>query len=327
MALEIKENEILANHSTFRIGGPARYFAVAGSRDELREAKNFAEEKGLSFFVFGGGSNVLFSDEGYNGVVIQIKDMKLKADGLNMLAGAGVLFGQLIIRSIDSGLAGLEWGVGIPGTVGGAVVGNAGAYGHSISEFVKSVEVLTESGEVKKYSKEDCGFVYRGSKFKAKSNSENLIARPVKSGFRNPDNGDIILEVEFSLEKGDKRKSGEMISDILKKRRGKLPPHPSAGSVFKNIVIDDLENKDGFLNLIPPEKIKGGKFATGFLIEECGLKGKQIGGAKIAEEHANFIINVGDAKAGDVLELIEVCKREVGEKFGINLKEEIIVLQ
>ncbi len=309
MALQIKENEILANHCTFRIGGPARYFVIVQSRDDLLEAKKFAKEKDLPFFVFGGGSNVLFSDEGYNGVVIQIKDMKLEAEGLDMLAGAGVLFGQLIIRSIDFGLSGLEWGVGIPGTVGGAVAGNAGAYGHSISEFVKNVIVLTESGEVKKYSKEDCGFVYRGSKFKS------------------PDNHEIILEVEFGFEKGDKRESGEIISDILKKRRGKLPPHPSAGSVFKNIVVDNLGNKDEFLNLIPLEKIKGGKFATGFLIEECGLKGKQIGGAKIAEEHANFIINIGDAKAGDVLELIELCKREVGKKFGINLKEEIIVLQ
>jgi len=309
LALQIKENEILANHCTFRIGGPARYFVIVQSRDDLLEAKKFAKEKDLPFFVFGGGSNVLFSDEGYNGVVIQIKDMKLEAEGLDMLAGAGVLFGQLIIRSIDFGLSGLEWGVGIPGTVGGAVAGNAGAYGHSISEFVKNVIVLTESGEVKKYSKEDCGFVYRGSKFKS------------------PDNHEIILEVEFGFEKGDKRESGEIISDILKKRRGKLPPHPSAGSVFKNIVVDNLGNKDEFLNLIPLEKIKGGKFATGFLIEECGLKGKQIGGAKIAEEHANFIINIGDAKAGDVLELIELCKREVGKKFGINLKEEIIVLQ
>ncbi len=307
--LEIKENEILANHSTFRIGGAARYFVVAGSREELLEAKNFAKEKGLPFFILGGGSNILFSDEGYNGVVIQIKDIKIKANGLNMLAGAGVLFGQLIIRSIDCGLSGLEWGVGIPGTVGGAVTGNAGAYGHSMSEFVKSVEVLTESGEVKKYSNKDCEFVYRGSKFK------------------NQDNHDIILEVEFSLEKGEKRKSGEAISDILKKRRGKLPAHPSAGSIFKNIEIDELKNKKDFLELIPAEKIKGGKLATGFLIEDCGLKGKQIGGAKIAEEHANFIINTGDAKAGDVLELIEICKRKVGEKFSINLKEEIIVLQ
>jgi len=309
LALEIKENEILANHSTFRIGGAARYFAIAESTDDLIKARDFAKEKKLPFLILGGGSNILFGDNGYEGVIIKIKDMKLEADGLNVVAGAGVLFGQLIIRSIDYGMSGLEWGAGIPGTVGGAVAGNAGAYGHSISEFVKSVAVLAENGEVLRYSNKDCGFVYRGSKFK------------------NPDNHEIILEVEFALQKGNKRKSGEAIGDVLAKRRGKLPRFPSVGSVFKNIVVDELEEKGEVLKLVPAEKIKGGKLAAGFLIEQSGLKGRQAGGAKIAEEHANFIVNTGGAKAADVLELIGLCKQRVMEKFGIALKEEIIVIK
>ncbi len=325
MALEIKENEKLANHSTFRIGGPARYFCAVKSKEELLEVLDFAAEKKLPFFAFGGGSNILFRDEGYKGLAIKIKISNLTAPDIAsrsqggreaqnrvIKCGAGVLFGQLIMRSMDFGLAGLEWGVGIPGTVAGAVAGNAGAYGHSISEFVKSVTVLdeTESADrrIKKYSKEDCEFGYRTSRFK------------------HPDNREIILEVEFALEKGDRKKSAERISGILSDRRGKLPPHPSAGSVFRNIILDELENKEEFMKSVPNEKIKGGKFPAAFLIEACGLKGAAAGGAKIADEHANFIVNADGAASGDVLELINLCKTKVREKFGVDLKEEIVIL-
>ncbi len=310
MGLEIKENEILANHSTFRIGGPARYFIIVKSKGELMEAIEFAKESGLPFFVLGGGSNILFRDEGYDGIIIKIQNSELKIGNSGVEAGAGVPFGRLINFSIENGLAGLEWGTGIPGTVGGGVAGNCGAYGHSISEFVKSVIVLGENGEIKNYSADECGFVYRGSRFK------------------NPDNREIILEVEFNLEKGDKGKSEKVIQKILEDRKSKIVPYPSTGSIFKNVIIDGLENKDEFLELVPREKIKGGKFPAAWLIENCGLKGKQIGGAKIAEEHCNFIINadVWRATSDNVLELIKLCKQKVREKFNIDLKEEIVIV-
>src|SRR3989344_5727637 len=288
MPIMIKENEVLANHSTFSIGGPAKYFIVVKSKEELIEALDFAEKKNLPFFVFGGGSNILCRDQGYGGIAIKIQNSKISfTDAEIIRVEAGTLLSQLIRESINANLTGLEWAMGIPGTVGGAVAGNAGAYGHSIAEFVKNVAVLSrdESGEwrIKNYLAEKCSFIYRGSRFKKSDNQE------------------IILEVKFDFEKSDPEKS-------------------------KNIIIDGLKNKEEFLKLIPRDKIKGGKFPAGWLIENCGLKGRQIGGAKIAEEHANYIVNAGGATAGDALKLIDLCKKKTREKFNLDLEEEIMVI-
>ena len=177
--MEIKENEILANHSTFRIGGPARYFVVAKSREEILEAINFAKEKSLPFFAFGGGSNILFRDEGFSGVAIKLSVVSYQLSDTKIIVGAGMSLAQVIIKSVDAGLAGLEWGIGIPGTIGGCVAGNCGAYGHDISESVESVSVLDENGAIKKYSKTECGFNYRESVFKRSDKKErNLGDRP-----------------------------------------------------------------------------------------------------------------------------------------------------
>lgn len=320
MLLEIKENELLKNHSSFKIGGAARYFVVAKSKEEIIEAIKFAKGKNLPYFVFGGGSNILFRDEGFEGVAIKIGNCPsaggLKIENSSVNVGAGVLFSQLIIKSIDAGFIGFEWGVGIPGTVGGGVAGNCGAYGHSISENVESVSVLDEAGSagwrIKKYSNKECEFCYRGSRFKNLGNAE------------------VILEIEFKLAKappaGGKEKSKEEIKNILLNRRRKIPSHPSIGSIFKNIVIGGLRNKNEFLKLIPQEKIKTGKFPAAYLIEQCGLKGMNIGGAQISDLHANFIVNIGEGRAADVLELIKICKQKVREKFNIDLEEEIVVL-
>lgn len=312
MPLAIKENEILANHSTFKIGGPAKYFTVIKSKEELIEAINFAEKRNLPFFVLGGGSNILYRDQGYSGLAIKIQIQYIKTQNSEVVAGAGLPFSKLIEESVGVGLTGLEWATGIPGTVGGAIAGNAGAYGHSMSEFVGSIVVLSENGpagwQIKNFSAKKCDFIYRGSRFK-------------KSG-----NREIILEVEFNLKKGDREKSKKIIQEILEKRRNKLVPYPSAGCVFKNIIIDELKNKKGFLELIPREKIKSGKFPAGWLIENCRLKGRQIGGAKIAEEHANYIVNASGAASVDVIKLINLCKQKTREKFNLDLEEEIVVI-
>ena len=310
--MTIKENEILANYSTFKIGGPAKYFTVVKSKEELIEAIDFAKKKNSRFFVFGGGSNILFRDQGYDGLVVKIQIQDIRTQNSEVIAAAGLPFSKLIIESINAGLTGLEWATGIPGTVGGAAAGNAGAYGHSISEFVKNITVLSDNGatdwQIKNYPAEKCDFIYRGSRFKKSDNRE------------------IILEVEFNLEKGDREKSKKIIQGILEKRRNKPVSYPSAGCTFKNIVIDELKNKEEFLKLIPREKIKGGKFPAGWLIENCGLKGRQINGAKIAEEHANYIVNAGGAASGDIIKLIELCKQKTREKFNLDLEEEIVVI-
>ncbi len=303
MALEIKENEPLSNHCTFRIGGLAKYFVVAKNVEEIREAIDFAEEKQLPFFVLGGGSNILFKDKGYGGVVIKISNLKSQISNQNIAVNAGAPFALLINKSVEAGLTGLEWGIGIPGTVGGGVAGNCGAYGNSMGEKIKEVTVLTEDGEIKKYTKAECCFNYRTSKFKNSGSKE------------------IILEIEFELARGNKEESQKKIKEILEARRGKVPTQPSAGSVFTNLLAKEVDTTK-----IPPEKIKGGKVPVGYLIEECGLRGKQIGGAQVSFMHANFIVNTGGAKASDVIGLINLCKTEVKNKFGIELEEEIVLV-
>ncbi|RJQ31301.1 UDP-N-acetylmuramate dehydrogenase [Candidatus Parcubacteria bacterium] len=292
--LQILENENLSKHNTFAIGGPARYFAVARSKEDILEASYFAREKSLPFFVLGGGSNILISDEGYNGVMVRVQIGGINFDGSKLTAGAGVLLSQLVNESVNRNLSGLEWAVGIPGTIGGAVNGNCGAYGKSVSESVESVMILKEENgewQLKKYSNEECFFRYRGSRFK------------------HPDNKEVILEATLDLGPGDSLKSREEMKNTLIQRRGKIPTEPSAGCVFKNV-------KNG------SELVA----AAGKLIEQCGLKETRVGNAFIPAIHGNYIVNGGNAKAADVRELMAICKERVKEKFGITLEEEIILI-
>ena len=292
--LEIKENEILAKHTTFAIGGPAKYFAVAKTKEEILEAIGFAESKKLPFFLLGGGSNILINDNGYDGLIIKIQIGGIKVDENKITTGAGALLSQLVNESANKGLSGLEWAVGIPGTIGGAVNGNAGAYGHSVSESVDEIIVLMEEGgqwKERKYSNKECRFQYRKSKFKYLANRE------------------IILEVNFRLQKGNAEEIKEKMKNIILWRKGKIPTQPSAGCVFKNI------KNDGQLVV-----------AAGKLIEECGLKGMKEGGAEIPPLHGNYVVNAGSAKAKDVVKLINLCKQKVKEKFNLKLEEEIIVM-
>jgi len=288
MAIDIKENELLKNHSTFRIGGLARYFTVVKTKEEILEAINFAKEKNLPYFVFGGGSNILFRDEGYDGIAIKISNLGFRISNFGVIVGAGVLFSQAIVKSVEAGFSGLEWGAGIPGTIGGCVAGNCGAYGHSISESVEKVFTLE-----KEYSKKECEFKYRGSRFKKKESRE------------------VILEVKLKLRTANKEKIKEEIKKILIDRKEKNPPYPSIGCIFKN-----FKSQNANLKTITARS----------LIEECGLKGKRIGDAQISEQHSNFIINLGNAKAQDVLELINLCKQKVKRKFSLDLEEEIVII-
>lgn len=294
MPLDIKQNEPLSKHTTFAIGGPAKYFAIAKTKEDVLEAIDFAESKKLPFFLLGGGSNILINDNGYNGLIIKIQIGGVNIAGEKITVGSGILLSQLVNESAKYGLSGLEWAVGIPGTVGGAINGNAGAYGRSVSESVNEVIVLTEEGgewKEKKYSNNDCGFEYRKSKFKHLANRE------------------IILEAVLKLQKSDTEKVRGEIRNIVLKRKGKIPPQPSAGCVFKNI------KKDGQLVA-----------AVGKLVEECGLKGVKSGNAEIPHLHGNYVVNTGGAKAEDVVRLINLCKQKVKERFNLELEEEIIVM-
>lgn len=296
---DIQENVPLAPLTTFRIGGPARYLYLARNKEDVIQAVKAARECQIRFFILGGGSNLLVADKGFDGLVIKVQSSKIKVKNETIEVESGAIFGKAVADSIKAGLTGLEWAVGIPGTVGGAVYGNAGAFGHHLSEVVEKAKVLDENGQVKVLSNEDCQFGYRDSIFKHQPWT--------------------ILGTTLKLKRGDSTKSQKLVQGYLSRRR--TPSHPSAGSVFKNIAISDLPPETG--KIVPKEKIKEGMVPTGYLIEQCGLKGEQIGGAKISEKHANFIVNPGEAKAIDVVELIRLCKERVKEKFGIELEEEI----
>jgi len=297
-----QKNINLASLTTFQVGGPADYFYEAKSSEEVIEAVKEVKGNGWPIFVLGGGSNVLVGDEGFRGAVIKIKNDELKISDLKIICGAGVLLSKLVAESLKIGAIGLEWAIGIPGTIGGAIVGNSGAYGHSIAENVKKIESLDLMTLTKKvYDSSDCQFQYRESIFKK--------------------NSEIVLSVILELQKNDGQNSSELIKKYLEQRNNKIPSYPSAGSVFKNIEVKNLPAE--ILKTIPPEVIKGGKLAAGYLIEQCGSKGYKINGAEISNQHANFIINTGSAKANDVAQLMQLCQKSVKEKFEIELEPEI----
>jgi UDP-N-acetylmuramate dehydrogenase len=308
--LKIKEKIPLKEYTTFKIGGPARYFFVAKSKEDLKNAILWAKKKKLPFFILGGGSNVLFSDKGFKGLVIKIQNSNLKIQNENskfkIICGAGLPLMKLVFKSSEIGATGLENLAGIPGTLGGAIWGNAGAFGREIGDVIEEVEILRINGltswRIEKLKNKDCKFGYRDSIFKRKKNL-------------------IILEATLKLKKGKGKEIEEKIKEILRLRKEKQPlEFPSAGSVFKNVPIEKVSKR---IREKFKEKIKDGFLPTGVLIDAAGLKGFQIGGAKISEKHANFIVNVGNAKASDVKELIEKIKKEVKKKFKIQLEEEI----
>jgi len=300
---KIQKNISLANYTTFRIGGPAKYFFVAKTKNEIIKAVRVAKKFNLPFFVLGGGSNLLVSDKGFNGLVIKMENKKYKIQNSKIHAEVGTSLSLIVNESVNKSLTGLEWAVGIPGTVGGAVYGNAGwpSNKKNISSVIESVEVLETKPKlrVKNYKLKDCEFDYRDSIFKHNA-------------------GVIILSAFIKLKKGNKEKIKKEISQILRKRKEKIPTGFSAGSIFKNFTVAHKN-----LCAWPKDFRKKRIIPSGWLIEKCGLKGKKIGNVKISEIHANFIINLGMGKAKDVEELINLIKKEVKNKFGVKLEEEI----
>ena len=274
----IKKNVLLKNYTTFKIGGRAKYFYAAKDKEDLIRAITLAKKMKLPFFILGGGSNLLISDRGFNGLVIK--------------------FGQPLSLYVSKGL---EWAVGIPGTIQGAVCGNAGAFTQSMQDAVKEVEVFdVKTGEIKNFKNKDCQFSYKDSIFKKK---KNLIILSVKIKNRASEGSEDEDENEVLI--ASKKSNAQKIKEYLDYRKERQPLNfPSAGSVFKN----------------PPG------FSAGELIDECGLKGKKIGNVKISEKHANFIVNLGRGEAKDVMRLIKIIKNRVKKKFGVVLEEEIVIL-
>lgn len=312
--MEFEKNVWLKNYTTFKIGGKAKYFFKAKTKEELIEAVKIAEQEKLPFFILGGGSNLLVSDKGFNGLVIKIetRDYKLETD--KIYAQAGMELAQIVDFVAKKSLKGLEWTKGIPGTIGGAIYGNAAAFGNSIGNFIEEVECLeiepflrVQPPKIRIFKNKGCEFNFKDSIFKK---NKNLI----------------ILACIIQLKKGDKKEIKKKMKYFLNYRKKSQPlKFPSAGCIFKNFTQASFRNEASPVSLREAEQVgtKPLRISTAELIDKSGLKGRKIGRAMISKKHANFIINLGGAEAKDVLKLINLIKKEVKEKFRIELEEEI----
>lgn len=279
------ENEPLKEHTTFRIGGPARYYLVPECEAEIQQALDFAGEKDLPFYVVGKGSNMLFSDDGYEGVIIEIgkglEQVEIREDG-TVTAQAGIALGALASKLSTAGLTGFEFAGGIPGTLGGGIAMNAGAYGGEIKDCILRAKVLTPEGSIQWLEKEQLELGYRTS----------IIQKEFY----------LVLEGEFAFERGDKIQIQEKMRDLARQRRDKQPlEYPSAGSTFKR---------------------PAGYFA-GKLIEDSGLRGYRVGDAQVSEKHCGFVVNRGQATAADVAQVIRDVQDKVQEQSGVMLEPEV----
>ncbi len=304
--MKIRENISLKNYTTFKIGGPARFFKRVKTKKELEEALRWAKKKNVPVFILGGGSNLLVSDEGYPGLVVKmdLKDVKIEDESL--MAGAGLELKKAVFLSLKHGLSGLQWAAGIPGTVGGAVRGNAAAFKEAVSDSLEKVEALnTETLEMETFRRGEFLFANKESVFKKKPHL-------------------VIVKVVFRLKPGEKKRSTEEIKKHLAYRRENHPlDRPSSGCIFKNV---EKRIKDPLLLKKFPELEsfnERGVIPAGYLIDKAGLKGEERGGARVSKKHANFIINTGGASAKEVCAVIELVKSRVEEVFGVKLEEEI----
>lgn len=280
----VKLQEPMSKHTTFRIGGPADFYLCPHSTKEVQQTIQICKEENLPYFILGNGSNLLVSDKGYRGVIIQLwknfSDISVK--DCCITAKAGALLSKVAAEALEEGLTGMEFASGIPGTIGGAVFMNAGAYGGEMKDIIKEVKVLDDQGEVRVLSNEEMKLGYRTSIVKEK--------------------GYTVLSAVLQLKKGEVSVIRETMEDLKNRRTSKQPlDMPSAGSTFKR-----------------PEGYFAGK-----LIMDSGLRGFSVGGAQVSEKHCGFVVNKGGATAEDVTALIREVQRRVKEKFGVELETEV----
>ncbi len=283
----LKLQEMMKEHTTFRVGGPADLFLQPKDAEELKDAIGILEKYHVPVMVIGNGSNLLVRDKGIRGAVIQIynrmADISVEEDII--VAKGGALLSAVAAKAADASLTGLEFASGIPGSIGGAVVMNAGAYGGEMKDVLVSIDVLTKDLEIKTISAEKLELGYRHS----------IV----------PEAGYIVLGAKLKLQKGQEEAIRSRMAELAEQRREKQPLRfPSAGSTFKR-----------------PEGYFAGK-----LVQDAGLKGKTIGGAQVSEKHSGFLINIGGATAQDILDLIAFCQKEVKEQFGVTLETEVKIV-
>jgi UDP-N-acetylmuramate dehydrogenase len=291
----VRRDELMSAHTTYEVGGPADLFVVAESEPQLLVAVSQARRHGIIPFVLGGGANLLVADAGIRGLVVAYRagqfafrrDVASLQEAAEVLlwAEAGAAIKVLARESVSRALEGLEWAVDLPGTVGGAIVGNAGAYGGYICDSLRDVRVLEPDGLVCQIEAADVQFCYRGSRFKQQGREERTI----------------VLSATLALRPGDPDEISARAAQYTERRLERQPQDPSCGSVFK----------------------RTDRYPAGFLIDQCGLKGSRQGDAMISLQHANFIVNLGGAKAADIRALIELAQNEVKARFDQDLELEV----
>jgi len=301
--LDFLENVPLSDYTSFKVGGPAKYFLEVSNKADLRKALQAVVDKKLDYLIIGNGSNILVSDDGFDGLVIRLVNGVFQKVGLDVFVFGGFHWPKFVQAMVNQKLEGLEFSGNIPGSVGGCVRGNAGAYGKGIGDFVREVEVLVVGEKevtLKKLTGEECKFGYRDSIFKKKPNW-------------------VIAEASFVLEE-EITPSQERMKEIIEEGAVRCAKQPltvsSAGCSFKNVIYTDALSK------YKDWEIKG-KLPAAKFIDGAGLKGTKIGGAMISKEHANFIVNMGEARATDIEELYKLVKERVQEKYGVDLEEEV----
>jgi UDP-N-acetylmuramate dehydrogenase len=301
----LKKDEPLKKHTNYRIGGPADFYLELKSGDEVSRAVTAAKKDGVPIFVLGGGSNILVSDAGFRGLVIVLAMRSVLVEGQKCIADAGAVTAAVAKKSAEAGLTGFEWAVGVPGTIGGAVRGNAGCFGDETRSAVETVEAISlESGEKRFFMSDECGFAYRESRFKHERS--------------------VVTRVTLALKTGEREAGLAAIKNFISRRKEKQPlEYSSAGCIFKNYEIPDNGVSEKLLAVLPKEFVDAKRVPAGWLIDQAGLKGATSGDAKISDKHGNFFVNVGGADASDIVILISRVKTAVRDAYGVQLNEEI----
>jgi UDP-N-acetylmuramate dehydrogenase len=303
-------DEPMAKHTNFRIGGPARLYVVAYGADPLLHAVDVASKLGIPWYVFGGGSNLLVADEGYEGLVIQSALRMLSVEGNMISCESGVITGLAARKAADAGLLGFEWAIGVPGTIGGAVYGNAGCYGGEMKDVVQAVDAYrVTDGQRVTYTNAECGFGYRESRFKTDRH--------------------IILGCTIALKPGEASVAKQRMQEIVEIRKAKQPLElSSAGCAFKNFEFTDeqlvapLQEKES----VPPAMILSKTISAGWLVDRSGSRGLSVGKIAVSDKHGNFLVNLGGGTAHDVRALIAAVKTRIHQTYGIELHEEVQLL-
>ena len=293
---KIKSNELLADYSTMKVGGPARFLYIAENIEELVKIVSFANENKIQNIIIGAGSNVIFGDDGYNGLVIvnRASNIVFMPQKGEVIVDSGAPLAKLIIEAANRDLGGMENLYGIPGTVGGAVYGNAGANGVEICSFLKSITLLTHDNKIVRYKPEWLRALYRNTKIK------NMRKKHL--------NTPLILSCKFQLTHNKKEDITKKIKDIITIRKEKQPyEKPSAGSIFRNLGTQKEKT-------------------AGFILDQVGAKKLKTNGAEVSKKHANFIINNNNAKASEILFLIQEMKKLAHDLYGVELEEEVEII-